>query len=152
MSSTDAPTSRPRTPRTSRKNSQTEETLTKPQSPGLKGKAVPVLPPPMPLDDTPASAEPTKTLVSFQTPEPLLDPTEDRFVIFPIRHPDIWAMYKKHMAVFWTPEEIDLSKDMKDWEKLSEGETFFIKNILGFFAGSDGIVMENLASRFMREV
>jgi len=152
MSSSDAPTSRPRTPRASRKNSQTEETLSKPQSPGLKAKAAAVLPPSLPLDDVPASAEPTKTLVSFQTPEPLLDPTEDRFVIFPIRHPDVWAMYKKHMAVFWTPEEIDLSKDMKDWEKLSEGETFFIKNILGFFAGSDGIVMENLASRFMREV
>ena len=61
-------------------------------------------------------------------------------------------MYKNHMAVFWTAEEIDLSKDMKDWEKLSDGERHFIKNILGFFAGSDGIVMENLATRFMREV
>ena len=64
MSSTDAPTSRPRTPRASRKNSQTEEMLTKPQSPGLKAKAAAVLPPALPLDDAPASAEPTKTLVS----------------------------------------------------------------------------------------
>jgi ribonucleotide reductase beta subunit family protein with ferritin-like domain len=85
-------------------------------------------------------------------PEPLLDPSEDRFVIFPIRHPEVWDMYKKHMAVHWTAEEIDLSKDMKDWEKLTENERRFIEEILGFFAGSDGIVMENLATRFTREV
>ncbi len=85
-------------------------------------------------------------------PEPLLDHNEDRFVIFPIKHHDVWAKYKQHMAVFWTAEEVDLSKDMKDWEKLNDNERHFIKHILGFFAGSDGIVMENLASRFMREV
>jgi len=85
-------------------------------------------------------------------PEPLLQDNPDRFVIFPIKHPDLWAKYKQHMAVFWTPEEIDLSKDMKDWEKLNDNERHFIKNILGFFAGSDGIVMENLATRFTREV
>lgn len=85
-------------------------------------------------------------------PEPLLQDNPDRFVIFPIKHPDLWAKYKQHMAVFWTPEEIDLSKDMKDWEKLTDNERHFIKNILGFFAGSDGIVMENLATRFTREV
>lgn len=84
--------------------------------------------------------------------EPLLEPSEDRFVIFPIRYPDIWDMYKKHMAVHWVPEEVDLSKDMADWVKMTENEQHFIKNILGFFAGSDGIVMENLATRFMREV
>jgi ribonucleoside-diphosphate reductase beta chain len=84
--------------------------------------------------------------------EPLLDPNEDRHVIFPIRHPDIWNKYKQHMAVFWTPEEIDLAKDMKDWEKLNDNERHFIKHILGFFAGSDGIVMENLSTRFSREV
>ena len=84
--------------------------------------------------------------------EPLLDPNEDRHVIFPIRHADIWTKYKQHMAVFWTPEEIDLAKDMKDWEKLNDNERHFIKHILGFFAGSDGIVMENLSTRFMREV
>ena len=98
------------------------------------------------------ATEKIPTAVKFQTPEPLLEATDDRFVIFPIRHPDIWAKYKQHMAVFWTPEEIDLSKDMAHWEKLSDGERYFIKNILGFFAGSDGIVMENLATRFMREV
>lgn len=85
-------------------------------------------------------------------PEPILTETEDRFVIFPIKYGDVWAKYKQHMSVFWTPEEIDLSKDMKDWEKLNENEQHFIKHILGFFAGSDGIVMENLATRFMREV
>ena len=85
-------------------------------------------------------------------PEPLLQENPDRFVIFPIKHPDLWAKYKQHMAVFWTPEEIDLSKDMKDWERLTDNERHFIKNILGFFAGSDGIVMENLATRFTREV
>jgi ribonucleoside-diphosphate reductase beta chain len=85
-------------------------------------------------------------------PEPLLQENADRFVIFPIKHTDLWAKYKQHMSVFWTPEEIDLSKDMKDWEKLTDNERHFIKNILGFFAGSDGIVMENLATRFTREV
>jgi ribonucleoside-diphosphate reductase beta chain len=84
-------------------------------------------------------------------PEPLLE-EEDRYVLFPIRHHDVWAMYKKHMAVHWTAEEVDLSKDMKDWERLTENERYFIENILAFFAGSDGIVMENLATRFMREV
>jgi ribonucleotide reductase beta subunit family protein with ferritin-like domain len=82
----------------------------------------------------------------------MLTENPERFVIFPIQHHDIWAKYKQHMAVFWTPEEIDLSKDMGHWEKLSENERHFIKNILGFFAGSDGIVMENLAMRFSHEV
>jgi ribonucleoside-diphosphate reductase beta chain len=84
--------------------------------------------------------------------EPMLQENKDRFVIFPIQHHDIWSKYKQHMAVFWTPEEIDLSKDMSHWEKLNDNERHFIKHILGFFAGSDGIVMENLATRFTREV
>jgi ribonucleoside-diphosphate reductase beta chain len=87
-----------------------------------------------------------------QKPEPLLTATDERFVIFPLKHTDIWQKYKHHVAVFWTSEEIDLSKDMKDWEKLNDNERHFIKHILGFFAGSDGIVMENLATRFMREI
>ena len=87
-----------------------------------------------------------------QLPEPMLQENKDRFVIFPIQHHDIWSKYKQHMAVFWTPEEIDLSKDMSHWEKLNDNERHFIKHILGFFAGSDGIVMENLATRFTREV
>jgi len=85
-------------------------------------------------------------------PEPLLIENEDRFVIFPIKHDDLWKKYKNHLAVFWKAEEIDLSKDMKDWERLSDNERYFIKNILGFFAGSDGIVMENLSTRFSNEV
>ena len=94
----------------------------------------------------------TTSTVTITVPEPLLTDNDDRFVIFPIKHHDLWAMYKKHMAVFWTPEELDLSKDMRDWEKLNDNERHFIKHILGFFAGSDGIVMENLATRFSREV
>jgi ribonucleoside-diphosphate reductase beta chain len=90
--------------------------------------------------------------ITFVMPEPLLEASEDRFVIFPIRHPDVWDMYKKHMSVHWVPEEVDLSKDMADWVKLTDNERYFIKNILGFFAGSDGIVMENLATRFMSEI
>ena len=101
----------------------------------------------------PAVADAAAPTVAVKEPlEPLLDPNEDRHVIFPIRHPDLWNKYKLNMAVFWTPEEIDLAKDMKDWEKLSDNERHFIKHILGFFAGSDGIVMENLSSRFTREV
>jgi ribonucleoside-diphosphate reductase beta chain len=84
--------------------------------------------------------------------EPLLQDNPNRFVIFPIQHADIWKMYKDHVAVFWRPEELDLSKDMKDWTKLSAGEQHFLKRVLGFFAGSDGIVMENLAQRFMTEI
>jgi ribonucleoside-diphosphate reductase beta chain len=84
--------------------------------------------------------------------ESLLKENPNRFVIFPIEHADIWSKYKQHMSVFWIPEEVDLSKDTKDWAALNDNERHFIKHILGFFAGSDGIVMENLASRFMREI
>ena len=85
--------------------------------------------------------------------EPLLQENPDRFVLFPIQHHDIWAMYKKQLSVIWFAEEIDLSKDKDDYlKKLTEGERHFVKHVLGFFAGSDGIVMENLALRFMREV
>jgi ribonucleotide reductase beta subunit family protein with ferritin-like domain len=101
---------------------------------------------------TKVSAETTDPVAAAPLPEPLLDPSEDRFVIFPIKHHDLWAKYKQHSSVHWTAEEIDLSKDLKDWEKLTENEQHFVKHILGFFAGSDGIVMENLAMRFSREV
>lgn len=104
--------------------------------------------PPVTLEPSSSALEP----VQSKPVEPVLDPNEDRFVVFPIKYPDLWAKYKQHMAVFWTPEEIDLSKDMGHWEKLTDNERHFIKNILGFFAGSDGIVMENLATRFTREV
>ena len=84
--------------------------------------------------------------------EPLLKENPNRHVIFPIEHSEIWAKYKQHMSVLWIAEEVDLSKDMADWVKLTDNEKHFIKHILGFFAGSDGIVMENLSMRFTREV
>lgn len=83
--------------------------------------------------------------------EPLL--TEDnRYVMFPIKDESVWTMYKKHVDCFWRPEEIDLSKDVTHWETLSVDEKHFISMILAFFAASDGIVLENLALRFMTEV
>ena len=84
--------------------------------------------------------------------EPLLEPSNDRFCAFPIRHHDIWEMYKKAEASFWIAEEIDLQEDLKDWEKLNSDEQYFISNVLAFFAASDGIVLENLAVRFMKEI
>ena len=84
--------------------------------------------------------------------EPILKENPTRFTLFPIQKPKLYQKYKNHVAVFWTPEEIDLAKDMKDWVKLSTNEQMFIKNILAFFAGSDGIIQENLAARFQREV
>lgn len=75
-----------------------------------------------------------------------------RYVVYPIEHQDIWMMYKKHMASFWTVEEIDFSHDKQDWKKLNKDEQFFIKNILAFFAVSDGVVLENVMSRFMSEI
>jgi len=74
------------------------------------------------------------------------------FVIFPIEHNDIWEFYKQHQAAFWTAEEVDLTNDIRDWENLTDNEKYFIKNVLSFFAASDGIVNENLAENFYREV
>jgi len=84
--------------------------------------------------------------------DPLLKENPNRWVMFPIQHPDIWEMYKKHEASFWTAEEVDLSQDGRDWEGLTETEQHFIKHILAFFAASDGIVNENLAAQFSTEV
>ncbi|HRG59945.1 MAG TPA: ribonucleoside-diphosphate reductase small subunit [Bacteroidia bacterium] len=85
--------------------------------------------------------------------EPILQENKDRFVLFPIKHNDIWEMYKKAEASFWTAEEIDLSSDQNDWTaKLNDDERHFIKHVLAFFAASDGIVNENLAVNFMNEV
>lgn len=84
--------------------------------------------------------------------ELLLKENKDRFVILPINYPKIWEMYKKHEASFWTAEEIDLSADAKDWAAMNDGERHFISHVLAFFAASDGIVNENLAVNFMREV
>ena len=85
--------------------------------------------------------------------EPILQENKNRFVIFPIKHQDIWEWYKKMEASFWTAEEIDLSQDLNDWNnKLNNDERYFIKHILAFFAASDGIVNENLAENFVSEV
>ncbi|KAI8501434.1 Ribonucleoside-diphosphate reductase subunit M2 B [Branchiostoma belcheri] len=84
--------------------------------------------------------------------EPLLRENPRRFVIFPIQYHDIWQMYKKAEASFWTAEEVDLSKDLGHWESLNDGERHFIKHVLAFFAASDGIVNENLVERFSQEV
>jgi ribonucleoside-diphosphate reductase subunit M2 len=84
--------------------------------------------------------------------EPLLDHNPERFCSFPIKYHDIWEMYKKAEASFWTAEELDLSSDYKDWERLKDDEKHFISHVLAFFASSDGIVLENLAVRFMKEI
>ncbi|MEN9335342.1 MAG: Ribonucleoside-diphosphate reductase, beta subunit, partial [Bacteroidota bacterium] len=90
-------------------------------------------------------------LMSFV--EPILQDNKDRFVIFPIKHHDIWEWYKKQEACIWTAEEIDLHQDLNDWNnKLNDDERYFIKHILAFFAASDGIVNENLAENFVSEV
>ncbi|KAL3793106.1 hypothetical protein HJC23_005608 [Cyclotella cryptica] len=81
------------------------------------------------------------------------DPQNSRFSLFPLSHPDLWSMYKQHVASFWTADEIDLSADLSDWNnKLNDDERHFISMVLAFFAGADGIVVENLAERFCREV
>ncbi|KAH6869214.1 beta subunit of ribonucleoside-diphosphate reductase [Coprinopsis sp. MPI-PUGE-AT-0042] len=85
--------------------------------------------------------------------EPLLASSPERFVLFPLKYEDIWKMYKTAQASFWTAEEIDLSKDIRDWnERLSPSERDFISHVLAFFAASDGIVNENLVERFATEV
>lgn len=84
--------------------------------------------------------------------EPILAENPQRFVLMPIKYQDIWEMYKKQVASFWTADEIDLGQDLNDWEKISDNERHFIKYVLAFFAASDGIVLENLAQKFCTEV
>jgi ribonucleoside-diphosphate reductase subunit M2 len=84
--------------------------------------------------------------------DPILTPNPNRFVLFPIKYDDIWKLYKKHEDSFWRAEEINLAQDLNDWEKLNDDERDFIKRILAFFSSSDGIVQENLISRFSCEV
>jgi ribonucleotide reductase beta subunit family protein with ferritin-like domain len=86
------------------------------------------------------------------TQEDILTTTADRYVLFPIKYPAIWDMYKKAKSTYWTPEEVDLSKDNDDWDKLSDNERYFIKNVLAFFAAQDLIVSENLDTRFTKDV
>ncbi|XP_029447695.1 ribonucleoside-diphosphate reductase subunit M2 B [Rhinatrema bivittatum] len=101
-----------------------------------------------------AEREGDETISSGFTPddEPLLRKTPRRFVIFPVQYPDMWRMYKKAQASFWTAEEVDLSKDTVHWNQLKAEEKYFISHILAFFAASDGIVNENLVQRFSQEV
>lgn len=85
--------------------------------------------------------------------EPLLEGDDNRYVLFPIKYHDIWKAFKDAQATFWTAEEIDLSKDLDHWEnKLTDNERHFIKYVLAFFAGSDGIVIENLGLRFFKDI
>ena len=122
-------------------NSTIAPTSTFMGSPGRKTKVAKIDPPALNLLD-----------VIPVTDEPLLMENPTRFVLFPIEHHDVFTMAKQAVSVFWTVEEVDLAKDTKDWEKLDENTQHFIKHILGFFAASDGILMENLALNFQHEV
>ncbi len=84
--------------------------------------------------------------------EPILSETSNRYVLQPIVWTKVWEAYKKHQQAFWTAEEIDFPADISDWEQLSESEQFFISNVLSFFAGSDGIIFENLSINFIDEI
>jgi len=100
-----------------------------------------------------SSATITTSTVQDSTPNDIiLTPNDNRYVMFPIQDNDIWKMYKKQIDCFWRTEEIDFSKDLTDWAKLSADEKYFISMVLGFFAASDGIIVENLAVRFMSDV
>ncbi|CAO2655192.1 Nn.00g102560.m01.CDS01 [Neocucurbitaria sp. VM-36] len=104
-------------------------------------------------DDSDKKASVAPTIRPEEAHEPLLQENPGRFVLFPIKYHDVWQMYKKAEASFWTAEEIDLSKDLHDWNKrLNDDERFFISHVLAFFAASDGIVNENLVERFSGEV
>ena len=102
---------------------------------------------PEPSEQKFALSEPT-----LPPADPLLEESIDRYVMFPIQDNDIWTMYKKQVDCFWRAEEVDLSKDLSDWNKLTKDEKHFISMVLAFFAASDGIVLENLAVRFMSDV
>merc|ERR1712003_549025 len=90
--------------------------------------------------------------IELEKSDPLLMENPRRFVMFPIQYPQVWEVYKKHEASFWTAEEIDLSQDNKDWDSLTDSERHFVKHVLAFFAASDGIVLENLGGAFSTEV
>jgi ribonucleotide reductase beta subunit family protein with ferritin-like domain len=93
-----------------------------------------------------------ETISNSENEEEILRENPNRFTVFPVTYPEIWRHYKQAVSCFWTPEEVDFSKDREHWVNLSKDERYFIENVLAFFASSDGIVMENLAQRFMRDV
>lgn len=97
-----------------------------------------------------SDVNPKDELKNFK--EPILTESPSRFVLFPIKYHEVWQMYKKAEASFWTAEEVDLSKDVSDWDRLNDNERYFISRVLAFFAASDGIVNENLVERFSQEV
>jgi len=94
----------------------------------------------------------SKYPATLDATEPLCLESKNRFVLFPLANQQIWSMYKKHVASFWTAEEVDLSQDHRDWQRLNAKEQHFIKYVLAFFAASDGIVLENLTSNFINDV
>lgn len=97
--------------------------------------------------------EPIKTASSIDAQEPILQDNPNRFILFPIQYPALWDLYKKHEGSFWTAEEIDINGDINHWDnRLDDDERHFVKHVLAFFATSDGIVLENLAEKFMSEV
>jgi len=108
------------------------------------------------LDDLPTPSRNSEGLSDryklLEKEDPLLKENPRRWVMFPIEYEEVWRMYKKHEASFWTAEEIDLSQDMDDWDSLNENEKFFLKHVLAFFAASDGIVLENLQLNFSNEI
>jgi len=106
---------------------------------------------PTPLLKPPSTHKTAKTK-GLLAPEPLLRANPHRVVLFPIQHKNIWRMYKKAEASFWTAEEIDLSADTADWNRLTDNKHHFISHVLAFFAASDGIVNKNLSSNFATEV
>lgn len=111
------------------------------------------IPEPVATEQMEVDGDPSiKSIQELEKEEPLLQENPRRFVLFPIQHPDIWQFYKKAEASFWTVEEVDLSKDLNDWNGLKTEEQHFIKHVLAFFAASDGIVNENLVERFSSEV
>lgn len=122
-------------------------TLTSSSSPAASPVSSPLAAPATPTPTTSSCTE-----VKENAGEPLLEENPQRFVLFPISYNRVWEMYKKAEASFWTAEEIDLSQDYKDWVTLNSDEQHFVKTVLAFFAASDGIVLENLALRFLSEV
>jgi len=109
----------------------------------------------LPSDKKMAPAPLSRVSAEFKELEkndPLLKENPRRWVLFPIQYHEVYEMYKKHEASFWTAEEIDLAQDNKDWDNLSEKEQHFVKTVLAFFAASDGIVNENLSDNFATEI
>lgn len=104
------------------------------------------------IDSLNSEAKEKLDVVLAASNDPMVAPSDDRFVLFPLEQHDLWDMYKNHFKLLWTAEEIDMSKDPQDWEKLNSNEKHFFSHVLAFFASSDGIVNENLAARFYKDI